>query len=182
MKKTYVYFLVPLVGLIIFGAIYWNFSASYEAKEAEKARIAKEAKEEKLRAEARNREQAIKDAIAGQERRKKERAIKEAKDRADREARDAAIEEQRKARNDQDKFTRQVERLEKEVKNEQDAIARFQATKVKLAEEETFLKTYVKLAQSNVKKLSEVLDKVIAADAARAKADADAAAAAAKGK
>lgn len=177
MKKTYVYFLVPLIGLIIFGAVYWNFSAGYEAKEAEKARLVKEAKAEKLRLEAKNRELAIKDAIAGQERRKKERALKEAKDRADRDAREAATEVMHKAQRDQEKFARQVERLEKEVRTEKDAIAKLDDDKKKLVEEEAFLRIYVKQAESNVRKLAEVLDKIVAADAARAAADAAAAAA-----
>ncbi len=178
MKKTYVYFLVPLIGLIIFGAVYWNFSAGYEAKEAEKVQKTKDAKAEKLRQEAKNREQAIKDAIAGQERRKKERALKEAKDRADHDAREAAIEASHKARNDQDKFARQVERLEKEVSTEKTAIAKLEDDKKKIVDEEAFLRIYVKQAESNVNKLSEVLDKIVAADAARAAADAAAAAAA----
>ena len=63
MKKSYIYFLVPLIGLIAFGAVYWNFSAGYEAELAEKARIQREAKEEKLRDEAKNREKAIKDCL-----------------------------------------------------------------------------------------------------------------------
>lgn len=178
MKKTYVYFLVPLVGLIIFGAIYWNFSAGYEAGEAKKALIIKQAKEEKLRIEAKNREKAIKEALEGQDRRRKEKEIKDAKDRADRDARDLAQEAQRKARSDQDKFSRHVDRLNTEIKAEKEAIAKLLEEKKKSVDEEVFLRTYVKLADSNVKELSKVLDKIHEADIARAKADADAAAAA----
>jgi colicin import membrane protein len=42
-------------------------------------------------------------------------------------------------------------------------------------EEENFLKTYVKQAEANTKNLTEVLDKIVAADAARAAAEAQAA-------
>ena len=33
MKKNYAYFLAPLVGLIIFGAVYWNFSKGFAERE-----------------------------------------------------------------------------------------------------------------------------------------------------
>ena len=65
MKKSYIYFLVPLIGLIAFGALYWNFSQGYEAELAERERIVRVQKEEKLKAEAKNREKAIKDAVRG---------------------------------------------------------------------------------------------------------------------
>ena len=84
----------------------------------------------------------------------------------------------RKAQRDQEKFTRQVERLNGEVRTEKLAIEKLEGEKKKLVEEEAFLRTYVKQADSNVKKLAEVLDKIIAADAARAAADAAAAKAA----
>lgn len=172
MKKSYIYFLLPLVGLIAFGAVYWNFSEGYEAKLAEKTRIQREAKDEKLRIEAKNREQAIKDALAAQERRKIEKAEKEAKEKADNETRQLAIEAQRKAERDQMKLAQQVKRLEEEIKVEQEAIAKIEGQRKLAADEENFLKTYVKQAETNTKKLTEVLDKITAADAARAAAEA----------
>lgn len=175
MKKSYIYFLVPLIGLIAFGAVYWNFSAGYEAELAEKARIQKEAKEAKLREEAKNREKAIKDALAAQERRKIEKAEKEAKQKADEEARQLAVEAQRKAERDQQKLANQIERLEKEIKVEKEAIAKLEGERKQAMEEENFLKTYVKQAEANTKNLTEVLDKIVAADAARAAAEAQAA-------
>jgi hypothetical protein len=176
MKKTYVYFLVPIIGLIAFGAVYWNFSAGYEAKLAQKAALVRQAKEEKLRKEAKDREIAIKEALASQERRKAEKAAKEAKEQADAEARQLAIEARDKANRDQAKLGQQVERLEKEVKVEKEAIAKIEEDRKRALEEQGFLKDYVKQAQANTKSLSEVLDKITAADAARAAADALAAA------
>ena len=172
MKKIYFYFLVPLIGLLAFGDIYWNFSAGYEANLAQKARVIREAKDEKLRVEAKNREQAIKDALAAQERRKVEKAAKEAKEKADSEARQLAIEARDKANRDQMKLAQHVERLEKEIKLEKDAISKIQEDRKRAADEEAFLKTYVKQAEANTKSLTEVLDKITAADAARAAADA----------
>lgn len=176
MKKTYVYFLVPLVGLIAFGALYWNFSSGYEAELERKALVVRQAKEGKLRQEAKDREQAIKDAVAAQERRKVEKAAKEAKEKEDQEARQLAVEARDKANRDQMKLAQQVERLEKDIKVEKDAIAKIEEDRKRAADEEAFLKTYVKQAEANTKSLTEVLDKITAADAAKAAADALAAA------
>lgn len=175
MKKTYLYFLVPLIGLIVFGAFYWNFSKGYEAKLAEKERIVRVAKEEKLRAEAKNREQAIKDALVAQERRKVEKAAKEAKDQADQDARQLALEARDKANREQIKLSQQVERLEKDIKVEKEAIAKIEDDMKRAVEEQKFLKMYVKQAETNTKSLSEVLERIAAADAAKAAADAAAA-------
>mgnify|MGYP001557638598 FL=1 len=176
MKKTYVYFLVPILGVIAFAAVYWNFSSGYEARLAEKAAIVRQAKEDKLRKEAKDREIAIKDALASQERRKAEKAAKEAKEQTDQEQRQLALDAREKAFRDQVKLSQQVERLEKDVKVEKEAIAKIEEEKKRAVEEQAFLKGYVKQAQANTKSLSEVLDKITAADAARAAADALAAA------
>lgn len=172
MKKSYIYFLVPLIGLIAFGALYWNFSQGYEAKIAEKARLVRVEKEEKLKTEAKNREKAIKDAIEAQERRKAEKAEKEAKEKADQEARQLALEARDKANRDQLKLAQQIERLEKDIKVEKEAIAKLEEDRKRAADEEQFLKTYVKQAEANTKSLTEVLEKINAADAARAAAEA----------
>ena len=177
MKKNYIYFLAPLVGLIIFGAVYWNFSKGFAERETKRIAAEKKKKEDTLREQARKNEQAIREALAAQERRKAERAAKEAKDKADHDARQAAVEARDKAYRDQEKMARQVERLEKEVQVENDAIAKLQADKKKFTDERAFLQEYVKKAEENVKTLNQVLDKIIAADAARAAADAAAAAA-----
>lgn len=172
MKKTHLYFLFPLIGLIAFGAVYWNFNEGYEANLAKEAAVIREAKQEKLRIEARNREIAIKDALAAQDRRRAEKATKEAKEKADSEARQLAIEARNKADRDQQKLGQQVERLQKEVKFEKEAIAEIEATKKQAIDEQTFLRTYVKQAEANARSLSEVLEKIAAADTARAAADA----------
>jgi len=176
MKKNYVYFLAPLVALIAFGAIYWNFNAGYEAKEAAKVAAIKQAKKDKLDKEARDREVAIKDAIASQERRKVEKAAKEAKDKADRDARQAAIEARDKAAREQSRLENQKNRLEKDVKAEKEVIAKLEEDKKQAVDEYNFLKDYVKQAQANTKRLTDVVEKIGAADTAKAAADALAAA------
>ncbi len=175
MKKTYVYFLVPLIGLIAFGAIYWNFKSDYEAREEAKKAAVRKAKEDKLREEAKNREIAIKDALAAQERRKKEKEAKEAKDKKDREERQAAVDARDKANRDQARLAQQVERLEKDVKAEKEIIAKLQEDRRRSQDEFNFLKDFVKQSETNTKKLTEVVEKIGAADQARAAADAAAA-------
>ena len=44
MKKAYIYFAAPFVGLIIFGALYWDFSSDYEQVEADKLAKVKKGK------------------------------------------------------------------------------------------------------------------------------------------
>ncbi len=175
MKKTYVYFLVPIVGLIVFSAIYWNFSTGYEAALARKAQIVREEKVQKLREEERNRKKAIDDAIAAQQRRKAEKAAKDAKDRADADYRQSLYDARNKANRDQAKVSQQVERLQRDVKAEKDAIAKLEDSRKNAVEEQKFLKIYVQQAEANTRSLTEVLDKITAADAARATAEAQAA-------
>ena len=180
MKKKYAYFLAPLVGLIIFSAIYWNFSKGIAAREA--LRIAKETqkKEDKLRAQAKANEQAIREANLSQEKRKAERAAKDAKDKKDHDDRATAVEALGKAERDQKKLAEQVKSLEKDILTEKEAIAKLENDKKKAADEQAFLAVYVRQAEENARTLSQVLDKIAAADAARAAADAAAAAAAKK--
>ena len=180
MKKNYISFLAPLVGLLIFGAVYWNFSKGLAAREAARIAAEKQKKEDKLRKQARDNEQAIKEALAAQAKRKAEREAKEAKDKADKEARALAVEARDKADRDARKLTQQVERLEKDLQTEKDAIAKLEVEKKKSTDEQVFLHEYVRKAEDNVKNLMQVLDKITAADAARAAADAAAAAAAKK--
>lgn len=177
-KKNLVYFLVPVVGLILFALFYWNYSSNFDAREAAQKAKVKAEKDAKLEKEAKDREKAIKDALAAQERRKAEKAAKEAKDKADRDARELAIEARDKAGHDQARLSQQIERLEKDVKSEQEAIAKLEAQKKDALADQAFLKDYVKQAQANTDKLHSVLDQIAKADAARAAAEAAAAKAA----
>jgi low affinity Fe/Cu permease len=175
MKKAYVIF--PAVALIVFFGFWWNYNSQYQARKAEKAQQAKLELEAKRLQEARDREIAIKDALEAQERRRAERAIKEAKELADREARQAAIENQNKAAREKDRFAKQVERLNGDIKVEREAIAALEEQSRKALLELGILREAVRLAQTNEKNLSTVLDRIAAADTARAAAEAAAAAA-----
>lgn len=177
MKKNYIYMLAPLVGLLIFGAVYWNFSKGFEKREAARLAAEKQKKDDKLRAQAKANEQAIREALTAQAKRKADREAKEAKDKADKDARAAAVEARDAADRTQRKLNEQVTRLEDNIKSEKEAIAKLESDKKKLTDEAAFLRVYVKQAEDNARSLSQVLDRIAAADAARAAADAAAAAA-----
>lgn len=173
MKKAYVIF--PLLAMLIFFGFWWNFTSKYEAEQAEKERLARVAKEEKLKKEAEDRKAAIQQAIAMAEARKQEREAKTAMLQAERDARQHAKEASDKAFRDKEKLARQVERLQKDVQTEKDLIAKLEEKKQLLVGEEAFLRKYVTVAESNQSGLQNVLEQIAKADeAARLRAIAEA--------
>lgn len=177
MKKSLIYPLAPIVGMIVFGAIYWNFHSGYEKREADKAAAIRHEKELRQIETAKKNEAAIREANAGVLARKAEREAKEAKQKRDEDLRRTAQEAQEKAAIDRDKFAKQVTQLESDVKKEKEAIAKLEDEKKKANDEVAFLRVYVKNAEDNVKSLQAVVERIAAADAARATAEAAAAAA-----
>lgn len=178
MKKAYIIF--PALALLIFFGFWWNFNSTYEAREAEKAKLERQARDAKKRQEADDRAKAIKDALIAQENRKKEKEAKDLKDKQDREARELAIDERNRTAQETTKLSKQRDQLNLDVKYEKEALIKLDEQKRKSLEEQAFLKEYVRKAEANTKSLSDVLDKIAAADAARAAAEAAAAAAAKK--
>jgi colicin import membrane protein len=172
------YFIIPFIALGIFIGFYMPFERGYKAKAvAQQARL-EEAKKAKAKQEIANREAAIKAAVDAQEKRKKE---KEAKDKIEEEkkvARQAAEDKRERAHSDRLKLTDQSRRLKKDLEEVQAEIKKIEEQKKTLIDEQTFLKTYVKQAEANVKYYYDLLDKIAVAEKARA--DAAAAAAAAK--
>lgn len=181
-QKNIIYFLVPLVGLVIFGALYWNFSSNYEADLAKKADLEKKAKADKVEARNRDTKKAFDDAMTASANRKKEKEAKEKRDAEQVEARDLAREQLDKATRDAYALTQKIDRLNKEVDATKKDFASIEEDKKKAAKEQEFLRTYVKQAQDNVAALQSVLQKIKEADEAAVKAAAEAAAAAAKAK
>ena len=85
-----------------------------------------------------------------------------------------------RANSDKNSQTDKVRRLKKDLEEVQEEVKKIELEKKTLADEQSFLKDYVKRAESNQKYYTDLMDKIAAAEAARAKAAADAAAAAAK--
>ena len=172
-----VYLIVPLCSILVFGGFYINFARGYKAKLAEAAAKVEIARKEKLLKEAAARDQAIQNAIAAQEARKLERLAKEKIEEDKKLARQAAEDKREKAYNDKNKLTTQVRNLKKDLDELQGEIKKIELQNKSLVDEQTFLKGYVKQAESNVKYYYDLLDKIALAEKARAEAAAAAAAA-----
>lgn len=181
MKKTYVYFLVPLIGLVIFGAVYWNFSSGYDKHLEDLATQAKEAKQKKIEQSNLEKKKAYDEAVAASDRRKKEKDAKEKRDAAEAEAREQAIEQRNRVQRDSFSLTQKIDRLTKDVEAAKKEIADIETEKANAVAEQAHLRTLVQMAQDNAKGMQAVLQKIKDADeAAIAAAKAAAAAAAAK--
>lgn len=178
MKKAY--FLVPFIGVIVFGVFYWNAQSNLAAKEAAEKHHREEIKQKKLQDEVAARQKAYEAAVVQAELRKKQKAEREAKEQADREAREALVAEREKMFREQEKLARQIERQNKDLSTEKEEIAKIEEQKRSYLAEQEFLKSYVHQAETNQKSLEDVLNKIAAAD--KAAADAAKAAAAAKAK
>jgi len=174
------YFIIPFIALGIFTGFYMNFDKGYKAREAEqKARI-EQVKKDKAKQEIANREAAIKAAVDAQKKRALEKEAKDKLEEEKRVARQAAEDKRERAHSDRMKLTDQSRRLKKDLDEVQAEIKKIEEQKKTLADEQTFLKTYVKQAETNVKYYYDLLDKIAVAEKARADAAAAAAAAAKK--
>jgi len=174
------YFIIPFIALGIFTGFYMNFDKGYKAREAEqKARI-EQVKKDKAKQEIANREAVIKAVVDAQKKRALEKEAKDKLEEEKRVARQAAEDKRERAHSDRMKLTDQSRRLKKDLDEVQAEIKKIEEQKKTLADEQTFLKTYVKQAETNVKYYYDLLDKIAVAEKARADAAAAAAAAAKK--
>ena len=185
MKKSYVYFVAPLVALLIFFfGFYWNAHKSFEEREKAAIKKVQDEKLAKLEKEAKDREVAVKAALELQDKRRAEKKARDEKEARDKEEREKARLARDKAGRDADKVEQTVRRLQKEIEAEKKELTEIQAERKQTVDEHNFLKEYVKKAETNAKSLQGVLERIDAAtkaaeDAARA-AEAAAKAAAAK--
>lgn len=175
MKKAY--FIAPLAALAVFIGLYANFQSGYKARETAKIEQQKLAREAKIKAEIDARREAVEEALKSQEARKKEREAKEAKEKLEKEARQAALDARDRVYRDQEKLARQIDRLKKDIALEKEGLAKVQEAKKAALSEQAFLKEFVSKAEANAKSLEDLLNKIAAAETARAAAEAAAAAA-----
>ncbi|HTQ29887.1 MAG TPA: hypothetical protein VMI53_01640 [Opitutaceae bacterium] len=172
MKKNYIYFIAPAIALAIFCAFYIPFARNFEQQQADKQRAIQKAKEAEALAQAEARREAIIKANEDAEHRKQELADKKAREKAEQDAFNAADAERTKAFNDQNKFRDQADALQKQIDAEEKAIADLDHQKGEAAKEVQFLKSYIQQANINVQNITSLLDKLAAAEKARADADA----------
>ncbi|HVU36143.1 MAG TPA: hypothetical protein VHE61_22075 [Opitutaceae bacterium] len=171
MKKSYLYFIIPVVCTVVFAVYYSHYSGIYNARLAHIDEQKREERQKKLEDEAKARDKAIKEALATQELRKKQKAERDAREAAERAAREKMGEELSKAREDERKYSEQVRRLQKDVQDSKDQIAKIQEDQKSLVQQAAFLRTYVKQAEGNQQSLMQVLQKIDDADKARAAAE-----------
>ncbi len=175
-----VYIIVPFVCLLIFGGFYVKFEKGYDAHVAELKAKEDAAKKAKVAKELADREIAYKAAMDAQAKRKVEREAKEKIEQQKKDDRQAADDKRERAFSDRNKLTAQVRSLKKDLDEVQAEVKKIEEEKKSLSDEQAFLKTYVKQAESNVKYYYDLLDKIAQAEKARAEAAAIAAAAAKK--
>jgi len=159
-----IYFLVPLIGLLLFGGYWYSFSLDYDKKIEAKKYAEVQAREEKARQDQINREKAIKDATAANEARIAARAEKKAKEQKEKDDREAAIELKNKARSEMFKLGSQAERLAKEVALIKDENSKIEENVSRMRKELEFLKVYVQKAEANVKAIGPITEKIEKAD------------------
>ena len=180
MKKSYVYFIAPVLLLaVFFFGFYWNAHKNYEDREQAKVKQASDAKRAKLEKGAKDREVAVKSALDLQEKRRTEKKARDEREAREKEEREKARQARDKTGRDAEKLEQQVKRLQKEIDVEKREIAEIQEVRKRTSDEHAFVKEYVKKAEQNAKSLTGVLERIAAADKAAADA-AKAAEAAAK--
>ncbi len=176
-KTSLLYFAVPILAVLVFIPFFWQFNASYDAREAARAEVIHQKKVAEIAEQDRLRQKAIDDSLVTQAQRQKAKKERDDRLQKERDDREAALQARNKANNDSVGLKNRIDRLTKEVESVKADIAKLEADEEKQRQEESGAKQYVVLAEANVKNLSQVLERIQAADAA---AEAAARAAAAK--
>jgi hypothetical protein len=165
MKRSY--FIVPLIGLLLFGAAYARYAAKYEARLLDQQRLEELAKQEKDHAREAAMEAARQQATEAIKRRQQEReaeeqleAVRKAERLGAEQLRAATIENERR-------LGAQVERSRTDVKSLEGALVALEAQRRSLEREKEFLSDYVKQAEENRAEYFRLLEKLEAAGRAR---------------
>lgn len=154
MRRIYI---LPLVALALFAALYWRHAATYKERQRTEAAARVEAQRQRLAAEHDARRAAYAEAIAAQEQRKREREEREARRRERETARDAALARRDQAGSRRDQLARTLQRLESEIPPEAAALERYQRELRELTAEQTFLtETYLPQARLNQQHLQKL--------------------------
>jgi membrane protein involved in colicin uptake len=176
MNKAYIIW--PLVGLLVFGAFYWNFNQGYVEREKEKVRQVQREKDDRIRLDLERRRKAIEDATKAQEERHLVRVAKEKKEQEDNDARTKLLERQQHAFDEVNRHLRpQLDRVKSDADAVKGEIAQLELQKKQFVDEETFIRKYTRQAEANMKTYYDLLDKIKAAEDAHALAEAAAKAA-----
>jgi len=174
MNKAYIIW--PLIGLLVFGAFYWNFDQGWKIREHDKAVQAEKDKQDRIRADLERRKKAIEDAAKAQEERKRLRLEKEKKDQEEADARSALLERRQHAYDEVNRhLLPQLDRQKADADSVKGEIAQLDLQKKQFEDEAANIRTYTRQAEANVKTYYDLLEKLKAAEDAREKAEAAAA-------
>ena len=169
--KTYLIW--PVIGLLVFGAFYWNASKGFAEKQRQDETRRQEERKARMLHEAEVRKKAIEDAIAAQQVRMAARAAKEKREAEEKKAHDDLVDRRMRAFDDVNKRLRpQLDRLKGDAEEIRTQIGKLDLEKKQYIDEEAFLRTYVRQAEANVKTYLALLDQLDAAEKARAAAEA----------
>jgi uncharacterized protein YpuA (DUF1002 family) len=158
MKK--VYFIAPLAALALFMVFYLQHRSGQLARDKARQEQIVAARDAKLKAEQDARKAAMAEAIEAQTLRKKEREAKAARELAEKEARQIAVDARDKAYREQEKLSRQIERLKLDLTKEKAELVKLAETQKSAATEKAFLQDFVQKAQANVQSLQAVMTKL----------------------
>jgi nitrogen regulatory protein PII-like uncharacterized protein len=175
-----VYIIVPLILTLIFGAFYYSFDKNYAAKQAEIAAKADLELKAKAAKDIADRAKAIEAAVEAAKKREIERKERDRLAELKATARQEADDRRQKTYDERNRARDQVGRLKKDLEEVKGTFGKIEDEKKKHLDEQAFLKTYVKQAEANVKYYYDLLEKIDAAEKAKAAAAAAAAAAAKK--
>lgn len=171
MNKAYIIW--PLVGLLVFGAFYWNFNQGYVEREKQKAVQVDKDRQERITQDLERRRKAILDATKAQEERKAVRLAKEKKDQEASDARSKLVERQQHAADEVNRHLRpQLDRQKSDAEVVKGEIAQLELQKKQFLDDEAFIRKYTHQAEANVKIYYDLLDKIKAAEDAHAAAEA----------
>jgi len=177
-KKTSIYFIVPILGLIAFAGIYWKFSIDHESVRIEREEAASE--QRRLAAEKALAEQkaAYDAAVAANEARRKEREARDAMLAAEKEARVAAEERLSQVSNQASQLLPVINEREGLASTLERDIVELKAKVESLTSQRGVILQAVEQARSNKTQLDQIIQDLQAVQQQRAIAAAAAAAAA----
>ena len=176
MNKAYIIF--PLILTLIFGAFYYNFDRHDQERQAQIKAKEEATLKAKVAKDIADRAMAIAAAVEASKKREIERKLKTDLEDAKKTARQEAEDRRQRTYDERNRARDQAGRLKKDLEEVKGTFSKIEDERKKHLDEQTFLKSYVKQAEANVKYYYDLLEKIDAAE--KAKAVAAAAAAAAK--
>ncbi|AHF93808.1 hypothetical protein OPIT5_30235 [Opitutaceae bacterium TAV5] len=163
LRPSALYTVAPLLALAVFAGFYWRHAATWKERQRTEAAARIEEQRQRIAAEQEARRIAYAEAIAAQEKRKREREEREARRREREAARDAALARRDQAGSQRDQLVRTLQRLEKDIPPEADALEKYQRELKAIAAEQAFLTGYLAEARQDRTRLAATATRLTAA-------------------